>query len=390
MIDALTVDFTDAHRDLETRAADVAERLIAPIEEAGGTEDELARRYAAELADADLLRYAVPSAGDGPPDRFDLRALCIIRENLARASGSADVAFAMQGLGSAPISLAGSDDQRRRHLPGVARGEVLGAFALTEPDAGSDVQSMTTRAERDGDGYALHGTKTFISNAGVAGLYTVFARTNPEAKKDGISAFIVDGDNPGLIVAERQEVIAPHPIGTLRFDGCRVPAESRLGDEGDGFKIAMRTLDIFRPTVGAAAIGMARRALAVAIERAKERVQFGQPIARQQAIQFYLADMATQIDAARLLVYRTATAIDGGREGTTRASSMAKLFATEAAQQVIDKAVQIFGGAGVLKGSVVERLYREVRALRIYEGTSEIQHLVIARDLLKSPSPGYG
>ncbi len=388
MIDALEVRFEDRHRALVDEVAALGPAIEA-IEAAGGDEDALARRHVALLAERGLLRLTVPSFdGEDGAARYDVRALCIAREGLARASGFADVMFAMQGLGSAPIAFAGDAEQRAR-LREVVSAEAVCAFALTEPEAGSDVQSMQTSAVRDGDDYVLDGTKTFISNAGVADLYTVFAKTDPEAGHAGISAFVVDAGTPGFEVVERQEVIAPHPIGTIRFDGCRVPARRRVGAEGEGFKLAMRTLDVFRVTVGAAANGLARRALAEAIGRARTRVQFGKPIGRFQAIQFHVAAMATELDAARLLVFRAAAAMD--REGAARPleSSMAKLSATETAQRVADRAVQVFGGAGVLKGNVVERLYREVRALRIYEGTTEIQHVVIGRRLLDDVDHGY-
>ncbi len=387
-IGRLEVSFDERHRELAARVAAFARERIEPIEADhvdGDDEDEAARRYVEEMASVGLLDHAVPRGGA----RFDSRALCLIRENLARASGFADCMFAMQGLGSAPITLAGDDEQRAAYQDGVASGERICAFALTEPEAGSDVASMTTRAIRSGDEYVLDGTKTFISNAGVANLYTVFAKTDPDAGHRGISAFVVDGANPGLHVVERQRVIAPHPIGTIRFDGCRVPASRRVGGEGEGFRVAMRTLDVFRPTVGAAALGLARRALHEARERARSRRQFGRAIADFQLIQAHLAAMATELDAARLLVYRAAHLADRGDDRTTLEAAMAKLFATETAQRVVDRAVQIFGGSGVLRGNVVERLYREVRALRIYEGTSEVQHLVIASRLLKEDGPDY-
>lgn len=387
MIDRLDVRFEEHHRALVTEVQALWPEIEA-IEAAGGTEDETARRHVRLLAERGLLRLVVPAfSGDGTA-RFDVRALCIAREGLARASGFADVMFAMQGLGSAPISFAG-DAAARARLDDVVAAKAICAFALTEPEAGSDVQSMTTRAIRDGADYVLDGTKTFISNAGIADLYTVFAKTDESLGHKGVSAFVVDAGTPGFEVVQRQEVIAPHPIGTIRFDGCRVPAARRLGAEGDGFKLAMRTLDVFRVTVGAAANGLARRALAEAIDRARSRVQFGKPIGRFQAIQFHLAAMATELDAARLLVFRAATRIDDTGEAQPLESSMAKLAATEAAQRIADRAVQIFGGAGVLKGNVVERLYREVRALRIYEGTTEIQHVVIGRRLLEDESHGY-
>ncbi len=391
MIERLGVDFDDHHAALESVVRECARDRIEPIESEGGTEDVQARRFLAVLRDSDLLRWSIPegSGSAASPRRHDCRAICIVRENLARASGFADVMFAMQGLGAAPIALAGTPEQRGYWLPRVATGEAIAAFALTEPDAGSDVAAMTTTATKTADGYQLDGVKCLISNAGVADFYTVFAKTDRAAGHRGISAFAVPANTSGLVVTQRQQLIAPHPIGTLQFKNCRVPASARLGAEGDGFKIAMATLDVFRPTVGAAALGLARRALAESIERAKTRRGFGQPIGAFQLVQAHLAAMATDVDAASLLVYRAANTLDRTGAADTRQSSEAKWFATEAAQRVIDRAVQIFGGQGVLVGSVVERLYREVRALRIYEGTSEIQQVVIATRLLKDESPGY-
>lgn len=381
MIDGLEIGFEPHHRELARSAAAFAARALSPVEAAGGAEDDLARRYVALLAEQDLYRFTVPALEGAP--RYDQRALAVVREALAFESGFADVMFVMQGLGSAPLSFAGAPALKARILPRVRSGAAIAAFALTEPEAGSDVAALATTAQRDGDSYVLDGAKTLISNAGVADVYVVFAKTDRAAGSRGISAFLVESDTPGFSVVERQRVIAPHPIGSLRFAGCRVPAAHRLGAEGEGFKLAMRTLDVFRPTVGAAAVGMARRALAEALARAKSRRQFGQPIGEFQAVQIHLARMATEIEAARLLVYRVAALADRTGAPATREASMAKLYATEAAQRAIDSAVQIFGGQGVLVGSVVERLYREIRALRIYEGTSEIQHLVIARSLLK-------
>lgn len=386
------VRFEAHHLDLEERVRRFAREAIEPVEARGepkdlAEEDARAREFVRLLAREGLLSFVAPDAAGGRP-RFDGRALCLIREHLARASGFCDCMFAMQGLGSAPVTLFGRPDQRELLLPRVVSGEVLAAFALTEPGAGSDVGALSLSAVRDGDHYTLSGEKTLISNAGVAGSYVVFARTDPDARRRGISAFLVPADAPGLSVAKRQRPMAPHPLGRLRFENCRVPAAARLGAEGDGFEIAMRTLDVFRVTVGAAALGMARRALSEAIRRARERVQFGKPIGEHQAIQFRLAEMATRFEAARLLVYRAATLADEDEENTTREASMAKLAATESAFRIIDQAVQIFGGEGVLRGFVTERLYREVRALRIYEGTTEIQHLVIGRALLKD-DPDY-
>lgn len=349
----------------------------------GGTEDEQARSLVGALAGEGLLAHTVPAQFEGGTTTLDVRALCVVREHLCYESSLADLMFAMQGLGSFPVAFAGSDELKRQLLPKVKSGDAIAAFAITEPEAGSDVSALQTTARRAGASYVLDGVKTFISNAGLADFYTVFAKTDPAKGSKGISAFVVEKDADGFRFEEKIELIAPHPIGRIRFDGCRVPLSNLLGEEGEGFKIAMTTLDSFRPTVGAAAAGLAWRALDEAIGYAKRRVQFGKPIAEFQATQMKLAEMATQLDAARLLVYRAAWLKDTGVTRVTLESAMAKLYATEAAQRVIDSAVQIHGGAGVVSGAVVERLYREVRALRIYEGTSEIQKLVIAGQLLR-------
>jgi len=349
------------------------------------------REAARALADAGLLAYCVPErfggAPVGAPDGLDTRALTLVREALGWADGLLDTAFAMQGLGSYSITLAGSDAQKARYLPGVMAGERLGAFCLTEPEAGSDVASMRCHAQRRGDHYVNDGEQAWISNAGVAGQYVVFATVDPAAGRRGITAFVVEPDDPGLSV-ESMQVIAPHPIGRLRFDGCRIPADRRLGAEGEGFKLAMRTLDVFRTTVGGAALGMARRALDEGLARALSRRQFGKPIFEQQQIAAYLADSATELDAARLLVFRAAYLRDTVQRRVSTEVAMGKLFATEAAQRIIDRGVQIHGGLGVTRGSAVERLYREIRALRIYEGTSEIQRVVIAAGLKSARSAG--
>ncbi len=355
-------------------------------------EDALSRTLLARLVGAGLLEHLIPPEHRSRPGgTLSVRTLCVLREELARASGTADVVFVMQGLGSCAVALAGSEPMKARWLPAVSRGEAIAAIALTEPEAGSDLSAITTRARRVGADYVLDGTKTYISNAGLADVYTVFARTSDEPR--GLSAFVVEAKQPGLNVTSRLTISAPHPIGTLAFDGCRVPATQRLGEEGEGFALAMRVLERFRPTVGAAANGMALRALEESIARAKKRRQFGKSIAEFQAIRFKLADMALRLEASRLMVLRAAALVDAGA-GTGpdpargRASAMAKLFATEAAQETIDDAVQIHGALGVTRGNVVERLYREVRALRIYEGTSEIQRAVIARSILaEQPGP---
>ncbi|HYP26012.1 MAG TPA: acyl-CoA dehydrogenase family protein [Blastocatellia bacterium] len=370
----------ESHRKLAGRAEDFARRRVR--EEFAGEDERHARGLTEALAQGGLLDYTTGDPG-GSSQRLDVRALCVIRERLSYESGLADLMFAMQGLGSFPITLAGSGELKRRHLPPVRAGESIAAFAITEPDAGSDVSAIKTSARRDGGDYVLNGEKTLISNAGLADFYTVFAKTDPEGGHKGISAFVVEKNAPGFFVREKLELIAPHPIGRLAFEDCRVPASSLIGSEGEGFRIAMSTLDTFRPTVGAAAAGLAWRALDEALSYAKRRVQFGRPIAEFQATQMKLAEMSTEMDAARLLIYRAAWKRDTQEGRFSLESAMAKLYATEAAQRIIDSAVQIHGGTGVLRGSTVEKLYREVRALRIYEGTSEIQKLVIAAQLLK-------
>ncbi len=314
--------------------------------------------------------------------KLDIRTLCLIRETLARHSGLADFAFAMQGLGSGAISLFGNE-QQQRYLDDVSSGAKIAAFALTEPDAGSDVAALSCSADSTSEGFLLNGEKTYISNGGIADFYVVFART-AEQGAHGLSAFIVDADNPGLQIAERIEVIAPHPLARLQFNDCYVGRDALIGETGQGFKIAMATLDVFRTTVGAAALGLARRAYEEAVARAKERHLFGAPMSELPVAQSQLAEMALEIDASALLIYRSAWTKDSGAERVTKEAAMAKLYATEAAQGIIDKAVQIFGGLGVTSGCIVEQLYREVRALRIYEGASEVQKLIIARQILSN------
>jgi acyl-CoA dehydrogenase len=374
--------FDEAHRALAARLDAWTAAAIAPYEHDESDVDALSSKFVKMLGDAGWLRYAVPKAHGGHFDKLDVRSLCLIRETLARTSGLADFAFAMQGLGSASISLFGSEALKRRYLPKVCAGTQIAAFALSEPEGGSDVAAMQTVARRDGDAYVLDGTKTWISNGGIAGHYVVFARTGEAPGAKGLSAFVVDADAPGLTIAERIQTIAPHPLATLAFRNCRVPAAHLLGKPGDGFKIAMATLDIFRSTVGAAALGFARRALDEALTRAQSRQAFGQKLADFQTTQNKIADMAVEIDAAALLIYRAAWTKDCVADRVTREASMAKMFATEAAQRAIDAAVQLHGGMGVVSGVPVERLYREIRALRIYEGTTEIQKLVIAGQVM--------
>lgn len=349
----------------------------------GADVDAACRALVRQLGAAGWLRHAVAGrALGGTADAMDTRAVCLLRETLARHSGLADFAFAMQGLGSGAISLAGTEAQKARWLPAVAAGEAIAAFALSEPDAGSDVAALSCAARAEGDAYVLDGEKTWISNGGIADFYVVFARSGEAPGARGISAFIVEAGAPGLHVAERIEVMAPHPLARLRFEGCRVPASQRLGAAGEGFKLAMRTLDVFRTSVAAAALGFARRALDEALARATTRPLFGGVLADLQLTQSKLAQMALTIESAALLTYRAAWQRDQG-QNVTREAAMAKLAATEGAQQVIDAAVQLWGGLGVVSGVAVERLYREIRALRIYEGASEVQQLIIARELLR-------
>jgi acyl-CoA dehydrogenase len=348
----------------------------------GSNVDAECRALVRKLADGGWLRYAVPAAYGGVHAALDVRSLCLIRETLARWSGLADFVFAMQGLGSGTIQLFGTEEQKRAYLPAVGRGEKIAAFALTELKSGSDVAAMDTTARRDGEIYVVGGAKTYISNGGIADFYVLFARTGEAPGAKGISAFLVDGDTPGLEIAERIEVIAPHPLATLHFNDMRLAASALIGEAGRGFAQAMANLDIFRPTVGAAALGFARRALDEATTRAVNRELFGARLSDNPITQSKLAEMALDVDASALLVYRAAWTRDVAGKRNTREAAMGKLFATEAAQQVIDKAVQIFGGLGVVHGVPVETLYREVRALRIYEGASEVQKIVIARQHL--------
>jgi acyl-CoA dehydrogenase len=346
--------------------------------------DAACRARVAALGEAGLLKAVVPADYGGLHPQLDVRTLCIARETLAFRDGLADFAFAMQGLGTGSISLFGSNDLKRRYLPPVRDGKAIAAFALSEPEAGSDVAAMATTATADGGDFRIDGEKTWISNGGIAGHYVLFARTGEAPGARGLSAFVVDADTPGLSVAERIDVIAPHPLARLKFDGVRVPAANRLGGPGEGFKVAMATLDIFRSTVGAAALGFARRALHETIEHAASRKLFGAPLGDLQMSQAAIADSATEVDASALLVYRAAWIKDRGAARVTSEAAMAKMFATEAAQRVIDRAVQIHGGLGVTKGVKVEELYREIRALRIYEGATEVQKNVIAREALKN------
>ena len=376
--------FEPDHRAL---AAGLAQWSAGHLRQYDGTDvDGHCRDLVRQLGAAGWLAWAVGDAAyGGARAAIDTRAVCLARETLAAHSGLADFAFAMQGLGSGAIALAGSAALKQRYLPRVACGEAIAAFALSEPQAGSDVGAIALAARRAGEAYVLDGEKTWISNGGIADFYVVFARTGPDTGTRGLSAFVVDSDAPGLSVAERIEVSAPHPLARLRFADCRVAASQRLGDEGEGFKLAMRTLDIFRCSVAAAALGFARHALAATLAHVRSRSLFGQPLAQFQLTQSKLAMMASEIDAAALLTYRAAWRRDQGH-AVTREAAMAKLAATESAQRVIDAAVQLHGGLGVVANHPMERLYREIRALRIYEGASEVQQLIIARELLRAGS----
>ncbi len=373
--------FEERHRAFERDLEAWAAKNIH--DDHGPDVDRACRALVRELGAGGWLAHAVAGKDfGGAGDAIDTRALCIARETLARHAGLADFAFAMQGLGSGAICLAGTEEQKRRYLPRVAKGEAIAAFALSEPGAGSDVAALECAASLEGDEYVLDGEKTWISNGGIADFYVVFARTAEAPGSRGISAFIVDAGAPGFTIAERIEVIAPHPLARLAFEDCRIPRSSLLGASGQGFKLAMQTLDVFRTSVGAAAVGFARRALAEALARATSREMFGETLADFQITQAKLAQMATGIDAAALLTYRAAWQRDQGRN-VTREAAMAKMTATETAQQVIDSAVQMCGALGVVSGAPVEKLYREIRALRIYEGATEVQGLIIARELLK-------
>jgi acyl-CoA dehydrogenase len=375
--------FNDGHRDFATRlnrwAADNLHKL--PHDDV----DEACRARVKAMGEAGFLTPTVPMEYGGAFPQFDVRTLCLAREILGYHDGLADFAFAMQGLGTGSITLYGSPELKQRYLPKVAAGKAIAGFALSEPEAGSDVAAMAMTATPDGNTHVrLDGRKTWISNGGIADHYVVFARTGEAPGARGLSAFMVDADAPGLSIEERIEVIAPHPLATLKFDNVRIPVANRLGGPGEGFKVAMATLDIFRSTVGAAALGFARRALHDMTERAATRKLFGAPLGDLQMTQGSLADSIVDVDSSALLVYRSAWTKDNGAARVTSEAAMAKMHATEAAQRVIDRAVQLFGGQGVTKGVKVEELYREIRALRIYEGATEVQKVVIAREALKT------
>jgi acyl-CoA dehydrogenase len=375
--------FEERHRQLAAEidawaAANIESLVAREHEDLDGTCIGIVRALGA----AGFTGYAVPASGGGILEKLDVRSLCLIRETLGRHHALADFAFAMQGLGSGPISLFGSDQQREQYLRPVAAGEKLSAFALSEPEAGSDVAAMTTSAVLEGEEYVLNGSKTWISNGGIADFYAVFARTGEAPGSKGISCFIVDADTAGFEVAGRIDLVAPHPLATLKFDNCRIPASQRVGEPGRGFAIAMATLDVFRSTVAAAALGMSRRAMDETLSHVSTRKLFGGTLSDLQLVQGKLSDMAVGVDSSALLVYRAAWTKDCVADRVTREAAMAKLVATESAQQVIDAAVQLHGGMGVTRGHIVESLYRDIRSLRIYEGASEVQQTIIARQEL--------
>lgn len=375
--------FDDAHRELASEIDAWASTELNWLESGHDEVDASCKKLVALLGAAGWLKNSVPASAGGNYPQLDVRSLCLSRQTLAYYSGLADFAFAMQGLGSGPISLFGDEAMQQRYLTKVAKGELISAFALSEPDAGSDVAAMTTEAIADGDDYILNGTKTWISNGGIADFYTVFARTNEAPGAKGISCFLVEADNPGLVIADRIDVIAPHPLATIRFEDCRVSKHAMIGQPSKGFGIAMATLDVFRSTVGAAALGFARRALDEAGKHSTQRKIFGGKLSDLAITQSSLGEMALDIDASALLIYRAAWTKDTLGNRVTREAAMAKFYATEAAQRVIDQALQLHGGMGVVSGNMVESLYREIRALRIYEGASEVQKVIMGLQALR-------
>jgi acyl-CoA dehydrogenase len=407
-VDSATLDwpfFSDSHRELAAKLDEWARREITnSIAGTSSSVDAACRAVVRKLGAAGWLRYTVPAAYGGAYEKLDVRSLCIARETLARISGLADISFAMQGLGAGPITLFGSDALKERYLRRVGAGEAIAAFAISETDAGSDIAAMQTTARLEKNSYVIDGEKTWISNGGIADFYVVFCRlesegTPPSRRKpkdlgmqeastrgaEGRPEFIalvVGPGDSGFSVAERIETLAPHPLARIRFENCRVPTDRVVGEPGKGLKVALATLDVFRSTVGAAALGFARRALDEALAHVTDRKIFGQPLKDYQLTQARIARMATSIDASALLVYRAAWARDNGAPRITREAAMAKMYATEAAQRVIDDALQLLGGRGVVAGHPVEQLYREIRSLRIYEGTTEVQQLVIAGQVL--------
>ena len=378
--------FEDSHRQLHDDLHKwSAQRFTNRVHQ--GNVDQACVDLTRTLGQAGWLKYCVPAQYGGALPALDSRSLCLIRQTLSYYDGLADFAFVMAGLGSGPISLFGSDHLKEKYLPKVATGELIAAFALSEPDAGSDVAAMTTRATRTAMGYRLNGVKTWISNADIADFYIVFARVEGD-EAEGVTAFVVDATTPGLNVTERFDVIAAHPIGSLTFTDCEIPASQRLAQPGQGFKVAMQNLDVFRASVGAAALGFAEIALDMGISRATTRPMFGAMLSDLQMTQGAIGDMSTEIDAATLLIYRAAWERDVLQRRTTKSAAMAKMFATESAQRVIDRCVQLHGGLGVRVGHPLEMLYREIRALRIYEGATEVQQVIIARETLKNKTSG--
>ena len=373
--------FTPEQEELQERVRRLAEEEIAPIAEEADVSSRVHTGLMSILAESNLLRYCVPKEHGGYG--ISVTNLCIIREELARISSQADANFIMQGLSSYPITLGGTEEQKAKYLPPLADGKAIAAFALTEPSSGSDVISMKTTATLEGDEWVINGDKKFISQAGEASTYVVFAKTDPEAGSRGLSAFIVEQGTPGFDDSKRMDLMAAHPIGEPRFENCRIPYTNLIGEPGQGLRLALGTLDTFRTTVASAAVGMGQAGYEAALNYAKNRELFGQHLSDFQATQFKLADMAVSLDAARLLAYRSAWLKDSGQETVIKEASIAKLFATEAASRIINESLQIHGGAGLEKGVRIERLYREVRALTIYEGTSEIQRQTIARQLLR-------
>ena len=372
---------SDEHVKFKEYCRRFAVDKLIPISKKYGETDDVPPEMVKEMADAGLFRLFLPAEIGG--NGIAVMPICLAREQISGVYCPADVTLAMQGLGSYPIFLAGNQDQQKTYLPKIADGTLLTTFALTEPEAGSDVNGMKTAARETAKGFVINGTKRFISNGYAANILIVFAKTPSSTHPRAISAFIIEKKTPGLIVTNRLKLMAPHDIVELKFENCLVPRENILGNIGDGYKIAMKTLEVFRVSVGAAALGMAKAAFDSALNYAKKRTQFGSPIAKFQAIQLKLAKMATELDAAKALIYRAALLKDKGESNTSKQASMAKFYATEVAFRVIDQAVQIHGGVGVVLGTTVERLFREIRALRIYEGTSEIQQLIIADRLLK-------
>jgi len=378
--------FDDSHRALYSDIRAWSAAILTNRVHIGNV-DEHCVKLTRQLGDAGWLRYCVPAEYGGALTELDSRSLCLLRQVLGYYDGLADFAFVMQGLGSGPISLFGSEALKQKYLPHVASGKMLAAFALSEPDAGSDVAAMSTRATRTSHGYRLNGVKTWISNADIADFYTVFAKVEAD-EADGVTAFVVDAKTPGLKVTERFDVCAPHPIGTLTFTDCDIPVSQRIGDAGKGFKVAMHNLDVFRASVGAAALGFAEAALDMGIARATSRPMFGATLADLQITQAAIGEMSTEIDASTLLIYRAAWERDVLKQRTTKSAAMAKMYATESAQGVIDRCVQLHGGLGVKVGHPMEMLYREIRALRIYEGATEVQQVIIARETMKNKTGG--